>query len=285
MIRSESNTELLKLPDHSTPSKVEEFTVPTIGGGFIVVKLYGDFVVSMGCIDIGIMGKDWVDTEAALDAVVLTASTMNDKCMVTDLSVGGCAMMLYFNSEELDTPSNRRRLCDALAKTLPDFVQTNILCLPGKGFTMTDMVNLSKASETWKTLVATADSNSAANAGLSIDGGGDENSSDEEKKNDGDNASGHRRKRSNSLTIAAAEFEFPVPSAMITPEAIQENVLVKASAQSAYGRYVKLKVHLCDFCRFYGRPFQMCSIDQHSSPPFLSHPFFDLPFLIVALQC
>ena len=241
MIRSESNTELLKLPDHSTPTKVGEFSVPTIGGGFIVVKLYGDFVVSVGCVDVGIMGKDWADAEEALDNLMKTASLMNDKCMVTDLSVGGCAMLLYFNSEELNTPANRRRLADALAKALPDFRQTNILCLPGNGYSMTDMVSLSKASEAWKTLMATADAN--ANKVTS-----DGEASDEEKKNEAE--PGHRRRRSTSLTLAAAEFEFPVPSAMITAEAIQDGVLVKASAQSAYGRYVLLPC-----CAFVSIPF------------------------------
>ena len=227
MIKSESNTDLLHLPDHTTPTKVEEFSVPTIGGGFIVVSLYGDFVVSVGCVDIGIMGQDFADNEEALDLTMHTATNMNDKCIVTDLKVGGCAMLIYFNSPELDTPANRRRMADALAKELPEFTQTNVLCLPGKGFSMTDMVTLSKASNAWKQL------KTAAGEGAN----GESATSSEEKKNDESSAKpGHQRKRSNSLTNAAAEFEFPVPSAMITPEAIQEALLVKAAAESAFGR-------------------------------------------------
>jgi sarcosine/dimethylglycine N-methyltransferase len=216
MNRSESNAELLVAQDHSTPSKVEEFTIPELGGGFIVANLYGDFGLSIGPVDFGVLGNSWPNAEEALDYLCGRSNTLSDKCIVTDLKVGGCAMLLYFLSPELDTPTNRRRLATALVKELPSFVQTKILCIPGKDCSLNDMVNIYKANEALQSLPKTL-------SGGSLEG--------EDPVNDGDGT----RSRSSSFSKVDGSFDFPVPSAMITVEAQRDNLVVKASSQSVLG--------------------------------------------------
>lgn len=223
MNRSESNAELLMAQDHSTPSKVEEFSIPELGGGYIVVNLYGDFVLHVGAVDIGVLGKTWKDAEEALDDLCERSNSMSDKCIVTDLKIGGCAMLLYFLNADLDTPSNRRRLATALVRNIPSFVQTNILCIPGKGCSLTDMVNVYKANEAQKAIPK------VPSMGFSMD-----EPTDEEVPTATDTDS-QPRSRSSSFSKAAALFDHPVPAAMITPEALSENLINKAAAQSVFG--------------------------------------------------
>jgi sarcosine/dimethylglycine N-methyltransferase len=218
MNRSESNAELLVAQDHSTPSKVEEFIIPELGGGFIVANLYGDFGLSIGPVDFGVLGNSWPNPEEALDYLCGRSNTLSDKCIVTDLKVGGCAMLLYFLSPELDTPTNRRRLTTALVKELPAFVQTKILCIPGKDCSLNDMVNIYKANETLTSLPKTLSGGSLA-------------SLNEDPLDTSPMAGTHSR----ASSLAATTFDFPVPSAMITPEAQRDNLVVKASSQSVLG--------------------------------------------------
>jgi sarcosine/dimethylglycine N-methyltransferase len=215
MNRTESNVDLLNAPDHSTPSKVEEFTIPELGGGFVVVNCYGDFTVSIGPVDFGVLGGTWPTTEDALDYLCNRSDTLSDKCIVTDLKVGGCAMLLYFLTPDLDTPENRRRLAAALVKELPAFVQTKILCIPGKDCSLSDMVNIHKANETLLSLPT-------VNSGNFID--------DDETP-----AEGARSRSSSFSSKATSAFDFPVPSAMITVEAQRDNLVVKAASQSVMG--------------------------------------------------
>jgi len=225
MLRSESNAELLNAPDHSTPSKVEEFTIPELGGGFVVCNLYGDFVLSVGPVDVGFLGVTWRDSEEALDYLCERANAMSEKCIVTDLKIGGSAMLLYFLNEALDTPTNRRRLASALVKEIASFPQTNILCIPGKGCSMTDLVNVYKANEMLK-----ASSKIPSNVSFL-----EEPNSDEVKEEKTDKSTRSRSSSFSSFSKAAAAFDYPVPADMITPEAQQENLIVKAAAQSVFG--------------------------------------------------
>ena len=228
MQRVESNADiLLKAPDHSTPSKLDEFAVPELGGGYVVVNLYGEYSLSIGSVDIGTIGNTWADSEEALESIYHAANTMSDKSQVTDLKIGGAAMLLYFNKPELDTPANRRRLAFALAKEIPSFSQTNILCIPGKGCSLTDLDYIYKANEQLKVKKEFPSSPSETSLATA----------DEMTSGNGNGAQHHRRSRSRSLSsdINVTEFDFPVAAAMISAEAMQNDPLVEAASQSAYG--------------------------------------------------
>jgi SAM-dependent methyltransferase len=128
-------------------------------------------------------------------------------------------MLCYFLNPDLDTPSNRRRLATALAKELLSFVQTNILCIPGKGCSLTDMVNVYKANETLTSLpqknsMGQFIEDQVGDLPLPLDG---------------------VRSRSSSFSKLAAAFDYPVPAIMITAEAQRDNLVVKAASQSVFG--------------------------------------------------
>ncbi|KAG7362956.1 glyoxylate reductase [Nitzschia inconspicua] len=240
MIRSESGADLLRAPDLSVPFKMSDFEVPQIGGGFLVVNHYGDYILSAARIDIGVMGVDWVDVDSALLFLHRTANLTSTKCAATGLKkVGGAGALLYFHSEELVTDDNRRILLSALIANLQKFTKTNILCLPAN-LTHEDLVHMYKANESAK--IASSNNTIAE---------------DEEKKADSDSSSnGHvfvplgSSRRKGSFQIASESFEFPVPKALITDQNRQENIAAKSAAYSSFGSIVTLtKAKHWDHCR------------------------------------
>jgi SAM-dependent methyltransferase len=171
MFQSESSQDILHLPDHATSCKLSEFTIPTdilhddaanvdpeeraaVGGGFVVVNMYGNFSISVGRIDIGILSESEIEEEAfsktnntpfwesdgdALNHVRQNANSASNKCTAADMKMGGCGIVLYFTKAKYDTSGNRKILMNCLAKELATFQLTRLLCLPGTGVSLVDL--------------------------------------------------------------------------------------------------------------------------------------------------
>ena len=199
-VTSESNHDLLRLPDHSSARMVSEFTTPTVGGGLIVVNTYGDYVISVGSLIIGTLGETWRDKETMIDFLCESVDNCSEKCIATDIEIGGCGVLLYLTGE--DTPKARQQLLSSLAVELTNLVNTNVLCLPGTGISDTDIQFLYKANQ--KLLQPGSDS-------------------DDEKKD------GERRSR--SLSIISEAFEFPIPQDLL----VSSSCLADCAAHSAWG--------------------------------------------------
>jgi phosphoglycerate dehydrogenase-like enzyme/ribulose-5-phosphate 4-epimerase/fuculose-1-phosphate aldolase/SAM-dependent methyltransferase len=223
MIRSESGAELLNAPDLSVPFKMRDFEVFGIGGGFLVVNHYGDYILSAARIDIGVMGEDWVNVDSALLYLHRTAGLTSTKCKATGLKkVGGAGALLYFNSKDMDTNPNRKVLLSALIAEMQNFTKTNILCLPAN-LTPDDLLHIYEANEAMKILP-------------SQDG--------EEKKADLDAGDAFLPLgmvgRKGSFALASEAFEYPVPRALILAENINEKIAAKSAAHSSFGSIVTL---------------------------------------------
>lgn len=226
MIRSESGAELLNAPDLSVPFKMSDFEVPGIGGGFIVVNHYGDNVIAAARIDVGVLGRDWLDVDSALLYLHRTADTTSNKCTTTDLKVSGAGVLLYFMDEQTSrVPGNKRKLLTALVTELERFIKTNILVLPAHSLDAEDLVHMYKTNEAMR-----VKKSALADIG-------------EEKKAEGDEegfaplgVSG----RKGSFAVAMDRFEFPVPKGLISKEALRDNVAAKSAAHSSFGSIITL---------------------------------------------
>jgi SAM-dependent methyltransferase len=236
-LRSPEMARLL-LSHHETTSKVDGFTLPGVGGGYILLNLYGDYPLSICSVNFGLKASaplpsekarpvsrtpTWEDDDQIFEWLTKTANTISDKCNVADLRIGGGAIVIYFEKQQFDAPTYRRRLLEKLARTLlPSLTQTRVLCIPGMHCSLQDMVFLHQGHQQ-----ATPPAKLASSSSL-------------EGNNERDSATpaspdGHRRRRSNSLSRVDYDFEFPVPSGMISTDAIQNKILVKAASLSAYG--------------------------------------------------
>lgn len=219
LVHSTSATEL-RVRNGSVPFLQHDFEVPGIGGGVIVVNHYGDFLISIAEVDIGTIGDRWKTRDAALDDLHRNTNVTSNKCTATNLGIGGAGILLYI---ENDSPAHRKILWSRLAKELPTFTQTQIICLPGSHLETGDLLELEKANRILK-------------------GGG--GGSNDEKKSDSDSDEHEEfptlMKRSSSVSIMNENFEFPVPSSMISKEAIRNNVVEKAKAFSSLGALTTL---------------------------------------------
>lgn len=220
MNRSESGADLLNAPDLSVPFKIEEFQVHGIGGGCIVVNHYGERAISVARVDTGIVGEKWSTRDDAILFVHRTASLTSTKCAATGLKVGGAGILLYYNTKEDDIPENRRLLLTALVRAMDSFSKTNILCLPGN-LSTEDLKHLYKANEKKKIEQQ-------------------EQSSEEKKAELLEGGFTPLGKRKASFATLPEDLEFPVPAAMISEEAISENVVAKSAAHSSFGSIVTL---------------------------------------------
>jgi phosphoglycerate dehydrogenase-like enzyme/ribulose-5-phosphate 4-epimerase/fuculose-1-phosphate aldolase/SAM-dependent methyltransferase len=221
MIRSESGVDLLNAPDLSVPFKMSDFKVPGVGGGFIVVNHYGENVVSVARVDVGVIGERWNNIDESLLYLHRTASFTSNKCTATDLKIGGAGILLYFDSKEQQTPANRQKLLTALVAELHNFTQTNVLCLPGNTLHSEDLAHIYRENEKLKI----AHSDKAAEE------------KKEERLEDGFVPLGRRRI---SFAVASEAFEYPVPKAMISPDSVPENVVAKSAAHSSFGAILTL---------------------------------------------
>jgi phosphoglycerate dehydrogenase-like enzyme/ribulose-5-phosphate 4-epimerase/fuculose-1-phosphate aldolase/SAM-dependent methyltransferase len=217
MLRSESGADLLDAPDLSVPFMLNDFEVPDVGGGFIVVNHYGSFVVSTARVDIGVMGDRWKSIDDALLYLHRTAGLTSTKCAATDVKVGGAGVLLYFKSEAQNTTENKQKLLAAMAAELKNFTKANVLCLPSN-LTSDDLEYLYKANEQ----LSMAESES------------------QEKSEIVDGFVPLSKARKSSFQTAKEHFEYPVPSAMINPKAIEENTVAKSAAHSSFGSIVTL---------------------------------------------
>ena len=218
MIRSGSGMDLLRSPELSVPYKMIDFKVSGVGGGFIVVNHYGDYLISVAKIDLGVVGKQWTSLDDAVLYLHRTAKVTSNKCTATDLKIGGGGILLYFENQELHTDENRRLLLKSLAEALPQFDNTNLLCLPGS-FRMEDLAYIYQANEKVNMKLSGIPEHSKAEI---VDG------------------FQMVRERQSSFSQASAAFEFPVPSAMISEDSIKNNVVAKSAAYSSFGAIVTL---------------------------------------------
>ena len=225
MIRSESGVDLLNTPELSVPFKMMDFRVDNVGGGCIVVNHYGDYLISVARIDVGVLGSRWASVDEAVLYLHRTAKTTSSKCTATDLKIGGAGAVLYFDSTELNTNENRKLLLSKLAEILPSFDKTNILCLEGS-LRAEDLVHIYHANEKLRIKKET------------------EAPILEEKKADLDaeasSSTPTGRPRKSSFAAASESFEFPVPTTMISAENIKNNVVSKSAAHSAFGAIITL---------------------------------------------
>ncbi len=220
LIRTDSGADLLNAPDLSVPFKMMDFKVHGIGGGFAVVNHYGDNAISAARVEFGVLGEAWENVDAACLELHRSASLTSTKCAITGLNVGGAGILLYFNSKDDDIPQNRRLLLSALVPELEKFSKTNLICLPTT-LNQEELVTLYKANEKLKIERSFL--------------------TDEEKKaeaNEDAQATFHRRKT--SFATLPDDFEFPIPSAMISEEALVENTVAKSAAHSSFGSIVTL---------------------------------------------
>jgi phosphoglycerate dehydrogenase-like enzyme/ribulose-5-phosphate 4-epimerase/fuculose-1-phosphate aldolase/SAM-dependent methyltransferase len=218
--RTESGADLLNAPDLSVPFKMADFKVHGIGGGFIVVNHYGDNAISAARVDFGVLGKTWEDVDAACLELHRTAAITSTKCAVTNLNMAGAGILLYFNTTDDDIPENRRMLLSALIPAIEEFSKTNILCLPN-GLEKDELVSLYKANEKLKI--------------EKID-----KQNEEKKAEMNEEGFPTRIRRKTSFATLPEAFEFPVPSAMISEEALRDNTVAKSAAQSSFGSIVTL---------------------------------------------
>lgn len=221
MIRSESGADLLNAPEMSVPFQMSDFQVNGVGGGFIVVNHYGENVISAARIDVGIMGETWPNVDAALLYLHKTSGLTSSKCGAANLKVGGAGILLYFVSEEANTTENRKVLLGALAAELQTYTKTNVLCLP-RNLESADLIHLYKENEKLK-------------MGVSIDKPGEE-----KKAEAGEDNFVPLKERKTSFAAAADSFEYPVPRALISDDAVRENVVAKSAAHSSFGSILTL---------------------------------------------
>jgi SAM-dependent methyltransferase len=226
MIRSESGTKLLNAPDLSVPFQISDFEVHGIGGGFVVVNHYGDNSLAAARVNIGVIGEDWMDIDSALLYLHRTADLTNTKCSTTGLPLSGAGILLYFVDKSLNTDANRKKLLKSLVYELQTFTKTKVLCLPAN-LTADDLIHMYKTNE----LIEIAKSDS------------------EEKKAGSDSESDaevstfvplSKTKKKSSFAVCTSSFDFPVPKALITEDAIRDNVAAKSAAHSSFGSIVTL---------------------------------------------
>jgi phosphoglycerate dehydrogenase-like enzyme/ribulose-5-phosphate 4-epimerase/fuculose-1-phosphate aldolase/SAM-dependent methyltransferase len=223
MIRSESGAELLNAPDLSVPFKMSDFEVDGLGGGFVVVNHYGDHILSVARVNIGILGRDWADVDSALLYLHRRAGLTSSKCTTTGLKVGGAGALLYFRSKQLDTKANRQVLLSALITELENFTKTNILCLPAN-LTSDDLVHMYRVNEKLKIRA-------------SLDRPGEEKKG--ELGEDGFVPLRNTHKKG-SFAIASEAFDHPIPKGLIAEDAIRKNIAAKSAAHSSFGSIITL---------------------------------------------
>ena len=218
--RTDSGADLLNAPDLSVPFKMIDFKVHGIGGGFIVVNHYGNNAISAARVEFGVLGKTWDNVDSACLELHHSAGLTSTKCSVTGLKVGGAGILLYFNSQDNDIPENRKHLLSALVPELEKFSKTNILCLPN-GLEKDDLIHLYKTNEN-----------------LKMEKAGKTN---EEKKAEAtEEGFSTLHKRKTSFATLPEGFEFPVPAAMISDEALKDNTVAKSAAHSSFGSIITL---------------------------------------------
>jgi hypothetical protein len=225
MIRSESGAELLNAHELSVPFKMINFVVDNIGGGFVVVNHYGDYIVSATRIDVGILGIDWADIDSALLYLHRTADLTSTKCNTTGIKkIGGAGALLYFTSKDVANETNRQILLSAFISEIQKFNKSNILVLPAS-LTGKDLVHMYKANEALQISKTSSHSN-------------------EEKKAEGDGSEEFvpigNKGRKGSFALASESFEYPIPKALITEDALRDNIAAKSAAHSAFGSIVTL---------------------------------------------
>jgi SAM-dependent methyltransferase len=266
--KSESNHDLLKLPDHSSARMITEFTLsdnkntntntntntnknnengmfnvdmglPSIGGGLIVVNNYGDYPISVGSLTLGQLGSTWKDKETAIDALCDEVDSTSEKCTATDLQIGGCGVLLYLLPNQQDTLEARQRLLKALGNEITNLVNTNVLCIPGPGIHQDDITFLHKTNS--KVQVQVDHHHHHGNANANANANGD---SDEEKKEGtavaaaaaAASPSSTKGRRSRSLSIASEDFDYPIPLDLVT----NPTILTDHAAHSAMGAVLAL---------------------------------------------
>jgi phosphoglycerate dehydrogenase-like enzyme/SAM-dependent methyltransferase len=220
MIRSESGAELLNAPDLSVHFKISDFEVNGVGGGCVVVNQYGEHMISAARIDIGVLGVDWIDIDSALLYLHRTAALTRTKCTSTGLNLGAGGVILYFHSKELETDANRKLLLTAMLEEFEKFTKTNILCLPAN-LTAKDLIHLYEMNE-------------------SIHEAKSEKEEKKTEKGEPESVPLGMTKKKGSFALLSENFEFPVPKALITKDAIKENVAAKSAAHSSFGSIVTL---------------------------------------------
>jgi ribulose-5-phosphate 4-epimerase/fuculose-1-phosphate aldolase len=207
MARTESGADLNQPQDVSLPYKRIDFEVPNIGGGFLVVNNYGDYIMSAARIEIGVIGEDWTDFDSALLYLHRNANLTSTKCITIGLkNVAGACALLYFKSKELAIEVNRKTLLSALISNLQNLSKTSILWLP-TNLTPEDLVHMQKAN------VVVNIAKHPNPVGV------------EEKKAD---------------TDVGDTLKVPVPKALVSVENLQVNVAAICAAYSSFGSVVTL---------------------------------------------
>ena len=238
MIRSESGAELLQHLSLSVPFHIIDFEVSNIGGGFVVVNHYGDYGISAARVDVGVLGVDWESIDAALLYLHRTADLTSTKCTTTGLSLGGAGILLYFRSGAMVNAANRKKLLTALVGELRRFIKTNILLLPAN-LTADDLVSVYKTNEMFNIQLSRLQSDQEEKM-ADHEGFNNGSSNNSNYHNDGNFVPLHLTKRKGSFAIATESFDYPVPKALITEEAIQDNVAAKSAAHSSFGSIITL---------------------------------------------
>lgn len=183
----------------------------------IIVNHYGDYLLSVASVEIGVMGKEWANLEEAQSELRRSTNVTSTKCTATSLGIGGAGILLYLVK---DSATSRKMLWTQLAKELSTFSQTQLICLPGSQLETADLIHLEKANQMVRKRNQTEEEKKTA-----------EGSSSSDEEEDFPTLT----KRSSSVTLLSETFEFPVPSALVSEKAIEDNVIEKAKAYSSHG--------------------------------------------------
>lgn len=237
MIRSESGAELLNAPDLSVPFHILDFEVPDVGGGFVCVMHYGATALAAACVEFGALGNDWVDPDSALLYLhrIAGLTDMKCKCINTGTPISGAGILCYFKDADRKTEDNRRKILKALVLELQQLDKTRIFCLPGSNLTGNDLSYMYRLNESVEISKSNGEEKKSEDANDCI-----ESCSDSGTGNGPSFIPLGRTKLKSSFQICTEAFDYPVPKALISEDAIRVNVAAKSAAHSSFGSIVTL---------------------------------------------
>jgi len=202
------------LHNGQVPFKMRSFLLDGIGGGLVVVNHYGEFTVSAAHVDFGCLGVQWHSLDEATLYLHRKACNTKAKCSFLP-KLGSAGILVYFNTPDVQTNYNRKKLLSALSLELLCFTKTNMLCIPGDLQTE-DLSHIYQESRKLQEF----------HLNSSCD--------DEEKKSPGDLFS-RSRSHSKQRIIKA-----PIPQEILNEEFIMSNVVPKSAAFSSLGSILTL---------------------------------------------
>ena len=202
------------LHNGQVPFKMRSFLLDGIGGGLVVVNHYGEFTVSAAHVDFGCLGVQWYSLDEATLYLHRKACNTKAKCSFLP-KLGSAGILVYFNTPDVQTNYNRKKLLSALSLELLCFTKTNMLCIPGDLQTE-DLSHIYQESRKLQEF----------HLNSSCD--------DEEKKSPGDLFS-RSRSHSKQRIIKA-----PIPQEILNEEFTMSNVVPKSAAFSSLGSILTL---------------------------------------------